>query len=64
LSERIALNVALPDYEVDRVATAFVGELSWQIRCHVAQFLSAAQAANFKLFFSFDMSFPWAASDM
>ncbi|KAJ7456072.1 glycoside hydrolase family 71 protein [Mycena latifolia] len=43
-----ALNVALPDYELDRIATAFV----------------AAENASFKLFFSFDMSFPWQASDM
>ncbi|KAJ6595021.1 glycoside hydrolase family 71 protein [Mycena vulgaris] len=43
-----ALNVALPDYEVDRVATAFV----------------AAENANFKLFFSFDMSRTWQASDI
>ncbi|KAJ7511133.1 glycoside hydrolase family 71 protein [Mycena galericulata] len=43
-----ALNIAMTDYEVDRVATAFV----------------AAENANFKLFFSFDMSYSWAASDM
>ncbi|KAJ7662440.1 glycoside hydrolase family 71 protein [Mycena rosella] len=43
-----ALNVALPDYELDRVATAFV----------------AAESANFKLFFSFDMSYGWQESDM
>ncbi|KAJ6550422.1 glycoside hydrolase family 71 protein [Mycena vulgaris] len=43
-----ALNVALPDYEVDRVATAFV----------------AAQDADFKLFFSFDMTRDWQASDI
>ncbi|KAJ7266343.1 glycoside hydrolase family 71 protein [Mycena rebaudengoi] len=40
-----ALNIAAVDYEVDRVATAFV----------------AAENANFKLFFSFDMSRPCAS---
>ncbi|KAJ7878022.1 glycoside hydrolase family 71 protein [Mycena leptocephala] len=43
-----ALNIALADYEVDRVATAFV----------------AAENANFKLFFSFDMSRSWQQSDI
>ncbi|KAJ6465603.1 glycoside hydrolase family 71 protein [Mycena vitilis] len=43
-----ALNIALADYEVDRVATAFV----------------AAESANFKLFFSFDMSRSWQQSDI
>ncbi|KAJ7890998.1 glycoside hydrolase family 71 protein [Mycena olivaceomarginata] len=43
-----ALNIALPDYEVDRVATAFV----------------AAENANFKLFFSVDMSRSWQQSDI
>ncbi|KAF7341480.1 hypothetical protein MVEN_01885300 [Mycena venus] len=43
-----ALNIALPDYEVDRVATAFV----------------AAENTNFKLFFSFDMSRSWQQSDI
>ncbi|KAF7378461.1 hypothetical protein MSAN_00273200 [Mycena sanguinolenta] len=43
-----ALNIALPDYEVDRVADAFV----------------VAENANFKLCFSFDMSRTWQQSDI
>ncbi|KAJ7190770.1 glycoside hydrolase family 71 protein [Mycena pura] len=43
-----ALNIALTDYEVDRVADAFV----------------VAESSDFKLFFSFDMSFSWQASDV
>ncbi|KAJ7730608.1 glycoside hydrolase family 71 protein [Mycena maculata] len=43
-----ALNIAMTDYEVDQVATAFV----------------AAENANFKLFFSFDMSYSWQAADV
>lgn len=44
----LALNIALNDYEVDRIATAF----------------DVAESAGFKLFFSFDMSYSWAQADM
>ncbi|KAH9833684.1 glycoside hydrolase family 71 protein [Rhodofomes roseus] len=43
-----ALNIAQNDYEVDRLADAF----------------SVAEQQHFKLFFSFDMSYSWASSDM
>ncbi|KAJ7056835.1 glycoside hydrolase family 71 protein [Mycena amicta] len=43
-----ALNIALTDYEVGKVADAFV----------------VAESSNFKLFFSFDMSRSWQATDV
>ncbi|KIJ64933.1 glycoside hydrolase family 71 protein [Hydnomerulius pinastri MD-312] len=43
-----ALNIAANDYEVDRIVDAY----------------AAAEALNFKLFYSFDMSYTWAQSDM
>lgn len=43
-----ALNVAVDDYEVGKMPDAF----------------AAAEAANFKLLFSFDMSYDWVESDM
>lgn len=44
----IALNVALDDYETDRIEDAY----------------AAAEALGFKLFYSFDMSYDWQESDM
>lgn len=44
----IALNTAVDDYEVSRYPDAF----------------AAAEAANFKLFISFDMTYDWASDDM
>jgi glucan endo-1,3-alpha-glucosidase len=44
----VALNIAENDYEVARIDDAF----------------TAAEAAGFKLFFSFDMSYTWDASDI
>lgn len=43
-----ALNIALADYEVSKTADAF----------------TAAETLGFKLFYSFDMSYSWAQSDM
>lgn len=43
-----ALNIALNDYEVDRIDDAY----------------AAAKALGFKLFYSFDMSYNWQESDM
>ncbi|KAH7918065.1 glycoside hydrolase family 71 protein [Leucogyrophana mollusca] len=43
-----ALNIAANDYEVDRIVDAY----------------AAAEALGFKLFYSFDMSYTWEASDM
>jgi len=43
-----ALNIALNDYEVDRINDAY----------------AAAKALGFKLFYSFDMSYNWQESDM
>ncbi|EGN94044.1 glycoside hydrolase family 71 protein [Serpula lacrymans var. lacrymans S7.3] len=43
-----ALNIAANDYEVGQIVTAF----------------AAAEALNFKLFYSFDMSYSWQQSDM
>lgn len=43
-----ALNIAANDYEVDRIVDAY----------------AAAEALDFKLFYSFDMSYTWQQSDM
>ncbi|KAE9402282.1 glycoside hydrolase family 71 protein [Gymnopus androsaceus JB14] len=43
-----ALNTAVDDYEVDRYTDAF----------------AAAEAADFKFFISFDMTYDWASADM
>ncbi|KAK7464127.1 hypothetical protein VKT23_006291 [Stygiomarasmius scandens] len=44
-----ALNVAVDNYEVDKIVDAFA---------------AAEAASNFQLFFSFDMNYQWAQSDM
>jgi glucan endo-1,3-alpha-glucosidase len=44
----LALNIAANDYEVDRIVDAY----------------AAAEALDFKLFYSFDMSYTWQQSDI
>lgn len=44
----LALNVAVDNYEVGKIADAF----------------TAAEAAGFKLLYSFDMTYDWQAADM